>query len=244
LSGLLPACSLAFSWPHFIAIRQCCSTSMLSICMAAVCACAHFLTAWAHSMNAITNMSDIDAFQLSMRGIRAGHVFLQQPVLCIYTAISLLWSDVALLLAGILWLQALLKNQHIPSGPWSVSDWLANWNREQQDVTYRLSDFQFPESQPTSGCKQLWLRQHGLGILVLDTSAHSCKWRIQPFKETNCLHEGHECIEKTKLVHDTRIATGASASSGDENSPETYKADNRMTQSLSKQHSASLPNVW
>ena len=50
---------IAFSWPRFIATRQC----MISCCMAAVPACAHFLVACAHSM---TTMGDIDAFQLSM----------------------------------------------------------------------------------------------------------------------------------------------------------------------------------
>ena len=37
---------------------------MISFCMAAVTACAHFLTAY--GMNAIANMTDLDAVQLSM----------------------------------------------------------------------------------------------------------------------------------------------------------------------------------
>ena len=51
---------IAFSWPRFIATRQCC-TSMISCCMAAVPACPHFLVACAHSTNT-TTMGDIDVF--------------------------------------------------------------------------------------------------------------------------------------------------------------------------------------
>ncbi len=70
---------IAFSWPLFVATRHCCTTSVLLICMAAVTACAHFLTAY--GMNAIANKSDLDALQLSVSYIHAGRVSL--PVLCV-----------------------------------------------------------------------------------------------------------------------------------------------------------------
>jgi len=75
-------------------------------------------------------------------------------------------------------------------------------------------------------------------VTTLGTLEHPCMCDTESShsRKQVAYMKGSHAFKKL-LAHDTRIAAVASASSRDENRPETFRDDNCMTQFLAKQHS-------